>query len=121
MPEKEKDRRARGPQQASSEPAGPPPTAATPTGAAPEVAPRSAARAGRASREPEWPERVADTLAGSVQAVRDGLPSSRLPVYLGGAALLVTGLIDPPVALGVGLAYEALRRWEPARRSTRRM
>ena len=28
-----------------------------------------------------------------------------------GGALLITGLLDPPAALGLGLAYEALRRW----------
>jgi hypothetical protein len=48
-----------------------------------------------------------------VQVVRDVLPSSRLSVYLAGTALVVAGLIDPPLALGAGLAYEALRRWEP--------
>ena len=80
---------------------------ATPTGAAPEVAPA----AGRAA--PGWGDTVGGALASSVQVVRDVLPSSRLSVYLAATALLVTGLVDPPVALGAGLAYEALRRWEP--------
>ena len=80
---------------------------ATPTGAAPEVAPAARPAA------PGWGDAVSGTLASSVQVVRDVLPSSRLPVYLAATALLVTGLVDPPVALGAGLAYEALRRWEP--------
>lgn len=37
----------------------------------------------------------------------------RLPVYLGVAALLVLGVLDPPLALAGGLAYEALRRLNP--------
>lgn len=41
----------------------------------------------------------------------------RLPAYLGGAALLVLGFVDPPVVLGGVLAYEAIRRWNPAPRA----
>ena len=41
----------------------------------------------------------------------------RLPAYLGGAALLVLGLVDPPLVLGGVLAYEAIRRWGPAPRA----
>lgn len=80
---------------------------ATPTGAAPEVAPAAGARA------PGWADTVGGALASSVQLVRGALPTSRLPVFLATTALVVTGLVDPPVALGAGLAYEALRRWEP--------
>lgn len=46
--------------------------------------------------------------------VRDVLPTRRLPLVLGVGALLVVGVIDPPAALGAGLAYEALRRWSAA-------
>ncbi len=80
---------------------------ATPTGAAPEVATVTPATG------PGWSEAISGTLASSVQVVRDVLPSSRLPVYLAATALLVTGFVDAPVVLGAGLAYEALRRWEP--------
>ena len=80
---------------------------ATPTGAAPEVAPRGGATA------PGWTDTVSGAVVSSVQVVRDVLPSSRVPVWLVGTALVVTGLIDAPVALGAGLAFEALRRWEP--------
>ncbi|MHC1559653.1 hypothetical protein ACR9E3_11890 [Actinomycetospora sp. C-140] len=51
---------------------------------------------------------------GTARAITRVLPH-RGPVYLGGAALLVLGVVDLPVALGGALAYEALRRWEPAR------
>ncbi|GLZ47720.1 hypothetical protein Acsp06_39050 [Actinomycetospora sp. NBRC 106375] len=51
---------------------------------------------------------------GTAWAITRVLPH-RGPVYLGGAALLVLGVVDLPVALGGALAYEALRRWEPAR------
>ena len=63
-----------------------------------------------------WLEPVGDTLVESVQVVRGLLPTSRLPLILASTALVVTGLIDPPVALGAGLAFEALRRWEPSGR-----
>ncbi|NMO94043.1 hypothetical protein [Actinomycetospora sp. TBRC 11914] len=84
--------------------------AATPTGAAPEIALRNRpVPDGNAG----WADTVEGALTASLRVVRDVLPASRIPVYLAGSALLVTGLIDPPVALGAGLAYEALRRWEP--------
>jgi hypothetical protein len=88
---------------------------ATPTGAAPEIAPRHRpAPNGTGGAPPQgWADTVEGALTSSVRVVRDVLPASRLPVYLAGTALLVTGLIDPPIALGAGLAYEALRRWEP--------
>jgi hypothetical protein len=58
-------------------------------------------------------EQIEHAINGSLRTVRGVLPSKRLPVALAGAALLVTGLLDPPVVLGLGLAYEALRHWEP--------
>jgi hypothetical protein len=86
---------------------GRPTVPATPRGAAPEVAPAAGGTGAG------WSDAVGGAVASSVQVVRDVLPSSRLPVYLAGTALVVAGLIDPPLALGAGLAYEALRRWEP--------
>jgi hypothetical protein len=85
---------------------------ATPTGAAPEVAPAAGGTAAGRT-DAGWTDAVGGAVASSVQVVRNVLPPSRLPVYLAATALLVAGLIDPPVALGAGLAYEALRRWEP--------
>jgi hypothetical protein len=46
------------------------------------------------------------------RVVRTVLPN-RAPAYLGGAALLVLGIVDLPAAAGGALAYEALRRWGP--------
>ena len=43
--------------------------------------------------------------------------AAALPAYLGGAALLVLGVVDPPLVLGGVLAYEAIRRWGPAPRA----
>ena len=84
---------------------------ATPIGAAPEVAPRPVPNGeGTAG----WAETVSGALISTVQVARDLLPG-RIPVFLGTTALIVTGLIDAPVALGAGLALEALRRWEPRR------
>ena len=88
----------------------PPSTPAAPVGAAVEVS-RPASDLPPASSG--WIEPVGETVGATVRTVRDLLPS-RLPVFLGTTALLVTGLIDPPVALGLGLAFEAFRRWEPA-------
>lgn len=60
-------------------------------------------------------DEIAGTVAGSLRAVQVVLPN-RLPTYLGVAALLVVGVVEPPVALAGGLVYEALRRWTPSRR-----
>ena len=61
---------------------------------------------------------VADQLEGAVtgaaRVVHTVLPN-RIPAYLGAGALLLVGVIDPPVALAGGLTYEALRRWKPSR------
>lgn len=54
----------------------------------------------------------------AVRTVQSVLPN-RLPVLLGLSALLVAGVLEAPVALAGGLAYEALRRWRPdGRRSS---
>lgn len=87
---------------------------ATPTGAAPEVAPRDRPVADGESSG-GWADTVGDALTSTVRVARDVLPASRLPVILATTALVVTGLIDAPAAVGVGLAVEALRRWEPRR------
>ncbi|MEJ2865622.1 hypothetical protein [Actinomycetospora flava] len=58
---------------------------------------------------------VVEVAADTAHAVRRVLPH-RTPVYLGGAALLVLGLVDLPVVAGGALVYEALRRWRPATR-----
>lgn len=58
---------------------------------------------------------VADVATASVRATRRLLPG-RVPAVLGAGALLVAGVIDFPALLAGGLAYEALRRWEPAAR-----
>lgn len=60
---------------------------------------------------------VVDTaVATASEVVRfvNAVVPQRLPAYLGGAALLVLGLVDPPLVLGGVLAYEAIRRWGPA-------
>ena len=90
----------------------PPSTPAAPAGAAVEIS-RTADTAGAQPASSGWIEPVGGTLAVTVRTVRDLLPS-RLPVFLGTTALLVVGVIDAPVALGAGLAFEAFRRWEPA-------
>ena len=92
----------------------PPTTPAAPVGAAVEISrPADAPAPDPRPASSGWIEPVGETVAVTVRTVRDLLPS-RLPVFLGTTALLVTGLIDPPVALGLGLAFEAFRRWEPA-------
>lgn len=48
-----------------------------------------------------------------VQVAQKVLPNHRVPVYLGAAALAMVGILEWPVALGAGIAWEALRRWGP--------
>jgi len=72
------------------------------------------------SRPAAHPQRgLADTAVVTVsetaRVVQTVLPS-RLPAYLGGAALLVLGVVDFPAVAGGALAYEAIRRWAPASR-----
>ncbi|HSK57840.1 MAG TPA: hypothetical protein VK935_02185, partial [Actinomycetospora sp.] len=63
------------------------------------------------------PRGLADDAVSAVadvaRVVRTVLPS-RVPAYLGGAALLVLGVVDLPAVAGGALAYEAIRRWRPA-------
>ena len=54
---------------------------------------------------------IENALTGTARSVGSLLPN-RLPVILGFAALLAVGVLEPPVALAGGLAYEALRRWQ---------
>ncbi|HEY2223191.1 hypothetical protein [Actinomycetospora sp.] len=76
----------------------------------------AASRTGADAEAPTAPsglaDRVGDAVVGTVRVVHTMLPS-RFPAYLGGAALLVVGVIDTPALLAGGLAYEALRRWNP--------
>ena len=67
-----------------------------------------------ASPRPGFVDQAGEVVNESVHTVRGLLPTRRLPIYLAGAALLVTGFADAPAVLGAGLVYEALRRWEPA-------
>ncbi|MEJ2889681.1 hypothetical protein [Actinomycetospora aeridis] len=57
---------------------------------------------------------VVSVAAEGARVVQRVLPH-RTPIYLGGAALLVLGLVDLPAAAGGALVYEAIRRWHPAR------
>jgi hypothetical protein len=58
-------------------------------------------------------EGVGEVGAATVRAVQAVLPASRTPLLLLGAGLLVVGAVELPVVVGAGLAYEALRRWQP--------
>lgn len=64
-----------------------------------------------------WSAWSADDLAGAalmpLRAARAALPASRTPVVLGVVALGLLGVVDWPAALGLGLGWEALRRWGP--------
>lgn len=53
-----------------------------------------------------------EVAATSIRTTKRLLPG-RAPAYLGAGALLVAGIIEPPALLAGGLAYEALRRWNP--------
>jgi hypothetical protein len=77
-------------------------------------APVDAAATASGATRPSIGDQIGGTITSSVHVVQGVLPEHRLPVYLAGAALLVTGVLDAPALLGAGLAYEALRRWEPA-------
>ncbi|MFC5138826.1 hypothetical protein ACFPK1_11330 [Actinomycetospora rhizophila] len=82
-------------------PAGPPERVVAP--AAPTAPPRGVT------------DSVVEVAADAAQVVRRVLPH-RTPVYLGGAALLVLGVVDLPVVAGGALVYEAVRRWHPGPR-----
>lgn len=66
----------------------------------------------RGMTNPALADQLVGGVVGAAQVVHRVLPN-RLPTYLAAGALLVVGVIDPPVALAGGLAYEALRRWTP--------
>jgi hypothetical protein len=106
---------------ASVAPASATPASATPASATPAAGPpaRPKAPAATAPARPTDPQRgLADDAVSAAsdvaRVVRTVLPS-RLPAYLGGAALLVLGVVDLPAVAGGALAYEAIRRWRPAR------
>jgi hypothetical protein len=89
------------------------------TSSAPAATPTARTSATVDTRTPP-PAGVVDTAASTASDVARFVHSvvpQRLPAYLGGAALLVFGLVDPPVVLGGVLAYEAIRRWNPAPRA----
>ncbi|WP_133252104.1 hypothetical protein [Actinomycetospora cinnamomea] len=91
-------------------PAGPPERLAAPRRPAPVPAPANTP----ATNPVLHPGDAAVAAVSEVaRVVRTVLPN-RAPAYLGGAALLVLGVVDLPVVAGGALAYEALRRWGPA-------
>jgi hypothetical protein len=51
-----------------------------------------------------------------LRLLHEYLPARRLPVYLGVVALLVVGVLELPVVVGVAVGYEALRVWTPPAR-----
>jgi hypothetical protein len=65
-------------------------------------------------------ERVGDVLdrgvyrsAVAIDHLRARLPANPVPIYVGVAALAVTGVVSWPVAVAAGCGYAAFRRWEP--------
>ncbi|WP_328307856.1 hypothetical protein [Actinomycetospora sp. NBC_00405] len=95
----------------------PPPSAASPsptkrpTGPGENVPARSApSSSGRAAGDVV--AQLGDVATASIRVTKRLLPG-RTPAYLGAGALLVAGIIEPPALLAGGLAYEALRRWNP--------
>ena len=65
-------------------------------------------------------DELADALLVPLRIARRVLPDRRMPVLLGIGALGLVGVLDLPVAIGVGLGWEALRRWAPADAPTTR-
>ena len=55
---------------------------------------------------------LGEVATASIRVTKRLLPG-RTPAYLGAGALLVAGIIEPLALLAGGLAYEALRRWNP--------
>ncbi|MEJ2869096.1 hypothetical protein WCD74_15085 [Actinomycetospora sp. OC33-EN08] len=86
----------------------------TPDTTSTELVPVASPATPAAAPQPTFADQVGEVVTGSVRTVRGVLPTRRLPVYLAGAALAVTGLVEAPGLIAAGLAYEALRRWEPA-------
>jgi hypothetical protein len=79
--------------------------------AAPAPAPAARARPA-ADTQLSIADGAVSAVSDVARVVRTVLPN-RLPAYLGGAALLVLGVVDLPAAAGGALAYEAIRRWRP--------
>lgn len=84
-------------------------------GARPQRARRTTAAAGHqhdiTMNVPRRVVEVAETpfvIAGRVLPAKKGLP-----VYVGLGALAVVEAISWPVAVGIGIAYESIRRWGP--------
>lgn len=84
----------------------------------------SAAESTDAAESTEQPspalERVGEVLdhgvcrsATAIDRLRARLPANPVPIYLGVAALAVTGVVSWPVAVAAGCGYAAFRRWEP--------
>jgi hypothetical protein len=96
-------------------PDGPKPPTAGPTPATP--APVAPSRPPAPDHHQEGVVDTAVATASEVARFVNGVVPQRLPAYLGGAALLVLGVVDPPLVLGGVLAYEAIRRWGPAPRA----
>lgn len=56
---------------------------------------------------------VAEVLLVPLRVARRVLPTQRTTVALGVGALALLGALDWPAAVGLGLGWEALRRWGP--------
>lgn len=94
-------------------PDGPTSTAASPV-TPPPVTPPPVTPPPASDRHQEGVVDTAVATASEVARFVNAVVPQRLPAYLGGAALLVLGVVDPPLVLGGVLAYEAIRRWGPA-------
>lgn len=86
------------------------PTAARTAESASAATTASPARGGTVTDE------ITRALLLPVHVAQRVMPARRAPVYLGAAALAVLGIVEWPIALGAGLAWEALSRWGPDRR-----
>ena len=87
------------------------------TGNSTPASPAGAPAPSEAEQEQHGLVDTAVATASDVARLVNSVVPQRLPAYLGGAALLVLGLVDPPLVLGGVLAYEAIRRWGPAPRA----
>jgi len=81
------------------------PSPATPSEPRPDTRPQAD------PGHPDLVEQAATAMALPFALARRLLPDSPVPVALGGAALLLAGAIDLPVAAAIGLGYVALRHW----------
>lgn len=95
----------------------PPPSAASPTptgrpaGSATTPPTRNTSPA-RENTSGDLVAQVSEIATAPLRLTKRLLPG-RTPAYLGAGALLVVGVIDLPALVAGGLAYEALRRWNP--------